>query len=72
MPSDVTCIYDRKARHIKSSRQTVRVKGSYAGSRKAAGKAAKVARAYRPDLVKAAVIRASRLAKASNKKPASA
>ncbi|KAG0140221.1 hypothetical protein CROQUDRAFT_665484 [Cronartium quercuum f. sp. fusiforme G11] len=59
-------------RHIKSSRQTVRVKGNYAGSRKAAGKAAKVANSYRPDLLKAAVIRASRIAKTSKKVPESA
>lgn len=51
------------ARHIKSARQTVPVRGKFTGSRKAAGKAAKVANTYRPDLVKAAVIRASRIAK---------
>ncbi|KAA1080105.1 hypothetical protein PGTUg99_027173 [Puccinia graminis f. sp. tritici] len=77
-PSGGVLITTRKAsanpRHIKSARSTVRVKGSMAGSRRAAGKAAKAAKNYRSDLARAAILRAARIAQSNirTNKPKSA
>ncbi|KAH9818767.1 ribosomal L28e/Mak16, partial [Melampsora americana] len=59
-------------RHLTSARKTVRARGACIGTRKAAGKAAKIANSYRPDLVKAAVVRAARIAETTRKAPKSA
>ncbi|KAH9451265.1 hypothetical protein MJO28_009211 [Puccinia striiformis f. sp. tritici] len=65
-PSGGVLITTRKdsahPREVKAARTTVRVRGSMAGSRKAAGKAAKAANNYRTDLARAAILRAARIA----------
>ncbi|KAI8447979.1 ribosomal L28e/Mak16 [Phakopsora pachyrhizi] len=55
-------------RHIQSSRQTLRVKGTSVGPRKAAGKTAKISKNYRADLAKEAIVRAARIARTTGKK----
>ncbi|WAR55263.1 hypothetical protein PtB15_6B1 [Puccinia triticina] len=77
-PSGGVLITTRKAsanpRQVKAARTTVRVNGSMAGSRRAAGKAAKAAKNYRSDLARAAILRAARIAQTNvrSKKPKSA
>lgn len=58
-------------RQIKSARTTVRVKGALAGPRRAAGKAAKLTKNHRPDLARAAILRAARIAQSNARKPKS-
>ncbi|PLW10551.1 hypothetical protein PCANC_20824 [Puccinia coronata f. sp. avenae] len=77
-PSGGVLITTRKdsanPRQLKAARNTVRVKGSMAGSRRAAGKAAKAAKNYRSDLARAAILRAARIAQSNvrSNKPKSA
>ncbi|KNZ52665.1 hypothetical protein VP01_348g12 [Puccinia sorghi] len=72
-PSGGVLITTRKEsanpRQLEGTRTTVRVKGNMAGSRRAAGKAAKAAKAYRSDLARAAILRAARIAQTNIRSP---
>ncbi|MBW0536509.1 hypothetical protein O181_076224 [Austropuccinia psidii MF-1] len=59
-------------RHVQAGRSTIRIKGGMVGTRKAAGKANKLAQKYRADLTKDAIIRATRVAKTNQQKKKSA